>query len=105
MTRGLNHDVRGASVSFPLEFDFRNRLFRPDLPPSPRPVIQTAGSLCAVRKVSSPPVVPVPSAAFLTHPRDNRLFRPTTVPSPARVSHPPLGAGVVQAWGHNPART
>ena len=42
MTRGLNHDGRGARVSFPLEFDFRNRLFRPDVPPSPRPVIQTA---------------------------------------------------------------
>ena len=25
-----------------MEFDFRNRLFRPDVPPSPRPVIQTA---------------------------------------------------------------
>ena len=37
-----------------MEFAFHNRFFRPALPPSPRAVIQTGVSLCAVRKTSSP---------------------------------------------------
>ena len=105
MTRGLNPGVRDAPESFPLAFDFRTRLFRPDLPPSPRPVIQTAGSLCAVRQISSPPVVPVPPAAFLPHPRDNRLFCPTTVPFPARVSPPVLAGHPRRPWCGRPSQS